>query len=70
MSESRHTVAECARCECRDIRVLWTYRAADGSIRRRRCCRHCSHAWTTIERELRSIYEDESDRRDPRESGI
>lgn len=53
----RETVSDCRGCGCRDIRVAWTYRAADGSIRRRRVCRHCGEGFTTIERDIRDIAE-------------
>lgn len=52
-------VSECRKCSCRDIRVLWTYRAADGSIRRRRICRNCGLEFTTIERRAADIYDDD-----------
>jgi transcriptional regulator NrdR family protein len=34
------------------LRVVWTYRAVDRTIRRRRRCRHCGTETTTIERTL------------------
>jgi transcriptional regulator NrdR family protein len=45
-------VMACRSCGCRDLRVVWTYRAVDGSIRRRRRCRHCGTESTTVERTL------------------
>jgi len=48
-------VMACSRCWCRDLRVIWTYRAVDGSIRRRRRCRHCGLEATTVERTLADI---------------
>lgn len=42
----------CRDCACRDLRVVWTYRAVDGTIRRRRRCRHCGAETTTVEATL------------------
>jgi hypothetical protein len=42
----------CRSCGCADLRVVWTYRAVDRTIRRRRRCRHCGTETTTIERTL------------------
>jgi len=32
---------ECPHCGCRDYRVVSTWRNNDGTVRRRRVCRHC-----------------------------
>jgi transcription repressor NrdR-like protein len=39
----------CARCWCRDLRVIYTRRMLNGSIRRLRECRHCGKRMTTTE---------------------
>lgn len=40
---------ECRRCGCRHFLTVWTKPIADGSVRRRRECRHCGHEMTTKE---------------------
>ena len=41
---------ECAGCGCRHFRVVYTRPGRQGSIRRRRECRHCGRRLTTVER--------------------
>ncbi len=40
----------CPSCGCRHFEVLYTRATPDGSIRRRRQCRHCGRRVTTTER--------------------
>lgn len=47
--ECDQRIMSCRACHCRDLRVVWTYRAVDGTIRRRRQCRHCGLETTTVE---------------------
>ncbi len=44
------TGLECRQCGCRDFRVYYT-RPKDGTIMRRRRCRHCGALITTFEKE-------------------
>ena len=42
---------ECRNCGCRHFRVVYTRRARNGKLIRRRECRHCGKRLTTIEQE-------------------
>lgn len=43
---------ECRKCGCHHWFVVWVDRRRDGSIVRRRQCRHCGWQLTTRERPL------------------
>lgn len=40
---------ECRHCGCTDLRVIATRRRANGTIIRRRACRHCGKVTRTTE---------------------
>ena len=42
---------ECRKCGCRHFYVVYTRRARNGQLVRRRECRHCGKRMTTIEQE-------------------
>ena len=42
----------CRRCGCRHHQVIYSRRRRDGSIARRRECRHCGHQFLTREEEI------------------
>jgi len=41
---------KCRKCDCQDLRVVYTRRASGGKLVRRRECRHCGRRMTTWER--------------------
>jgi len=50
--QGRPVGLECRKCGCQHFNVVWTRQKGDGSIRRRRACRHCGHQITTVETTL------------------
>ena len=53
MTEGKEDVGlRCRKCNCADLRVVYTRRRSHGRILRLRRCRHCGYRFPTIEREI------------------
>jgi transcriptional regulator NrdR family protein len=43
---------ECRRCGCKHFSVIYTRKAPQGRVRRRKECRHCGRRITTYEHSI------------------
>ena len=55
---------ECRLCGCRHFNVIWIRHRPDGTIRRRRQCRHCGWQLTTTELPIRDQARKDRNQRD------